>query len=315
MMMVDWPYYSLYFKKSMQGLYDKIETALKEIRKLQSLIAQGLGKPEDKAKAFDLAKEIADQFTNDIWKRKVEKLSRITQWSKQTKDGFVAPDEAAQLDNWIKLLEDFKEGRKIKSHISNENVHIKSVLDGEDRHIFITKQGSDEHTHLIIDNGTGEIRIDPKDKSPHELLKSIQSTLKLSTGETVQITESELKFVEPENPKADIKVYTADKDGYFVLEIYNNGDEDLEDINVEVEWEQPEGPHNRVLQKFNDVSDYLVMASPRSLNMLPVGVRVYATGVPSISVNKKLKVTVMCKGLISGHMLKRVFNLETLNSY
>ncbi len=301
----------------MTTIYDKIDAALKEIRRIQDLIRQGLGKPTEKAEAFRLAKEVTSLFTNDILKRKAEKLSRVTVWSKESRDGFVAADEADQLNDWIALLEEYKEGRKIKANLSSEKVHIQSVVDGEDQHIFITEKGSDEHAHLILDGGTGEVRIDPKDKSPHGLIKGVQARLELKTGETVQITSTDLKFVEPEAPQADVKAYTATKDGYDVLEIYNNGDEDLEDFRVQINWIMPlpDGKQERVLSQFNDVTDYLVMAHPRSLNMLKAGTRVYAINIPNTSVDKKIKITISCKGMRSGKSVQKVFELETQNQY
>lgn len=298
----------------MATIYDKIDAALKEIRRIQDLIKQGLAKPPEKAEAFRLAKEATALFTDDIFKRRVEKLSKATVWSKETRDGFVAADEANQLNDWVALLEEYKKGRKIKTELSSEKVHIQSVVDGEDQHIFITEKGSGENTHLILDGGTGEIRIDPKDKTPHDLIKSVQAKLELKTGETVQITKSELKFVEPESPKADVRAYTAEKDSYFVLEIYNNGDEDLENFQVKVNWLQPEGAQERILEKFNSETDYLVMAHPKSLNMLKKGERVYSH-IPSISLDKKIKVTISCKRMRNGKVIEKIFDLETKNQY
>jgi len=235
----------------------------------------------------------------------------------QSKGGFVPANEARQLDSWIALLEEHNNARKIKAELSSDKVHIQSVVDGEDQHIFITEKGSSGHTHLILDSGTGEIRIDPKDKSPHDLIKSVEAKLQLKTGETVQITKTALSFVEPEAPQPDVKAYAASKDDYFVVELYNNGEEDLEDFYVVVNWVQPppEGAQERVLEKFNDVTDYLVMAHPRSLNMLKQGTRVYVNGVPSISVDKKIKITISCKGMRSGKKVEKVFELETPNQY
>lgn len=183
----------------MATIYDKIHETLKEIRRIRELIEQGLAKPEEKQKAFRIAKEAATLFTADIFLRKAEKLSKISHWSKKRLDGFVDPKEADQLDGWIALFEDFQEARKIKSELSNEKIHIQSVVDGEDQHIFITEKGSKEHAHLIFDGGTGEIRIDPKDKLPHDLIKSVQAVLELKTGETVQVTKSAISFVKPES--------------------------------------------------------------------------------------------------------------------
>lgn len=297
--------------------YEKIDIALREIKRIQDLIKQGLAKPPEKADAFRIAKKVAELFIDDIFKRKAEKLAKIVVWSKKTRDGFVAADEAGQFDSWIALIEEYKDRRKIKSEISNDKIHVQSIVDGEDQHILITEKGSGEHIHLILDGDTGEIRIDPKDKSPHDLIKSIQAKLELKTGEVVQITKAALSFVEPDTPQPDVKAYASNKDGYFVVEIYNSGDEDLEDFRVVANWIQPlpKGAQERVLEKFNDATDYLVMAYPRSLNMLKQGTRIYANNVPNISLDKKIKITISCKGIQSGKKIEKTFNLETPNQY
>lgn len=297
----------------MPTIYERIDIALKEIRRIQDLIRQGLAKPPEKAEAFRFAKEAAGLFRDDIFKRKAEKLGKVTTWSKESRDGFVAADEADQLNDWVALLEEYKDERKIRTELSSEKIHIEAVVDGEDQHIFITEKGSGEKTHLILDGGTGEIRVDPKDKPPHELIKSIEAKLELKTGEVVQITKSSLSFVEPESPQADVRAYTAIKDEYFLLEIYNNGDEDLENFHIQINWLQPNGVQERILKKFADVTDNLVMARPRSLNILKQGERVYALNIPTISVDKKIKVTISSKGMQSGKPVKKVFELETQN--
>ena len=154
------------------------------------------------------------------------------------------------------------------------------------------------------------------DTSPGQFVKSAEAKLQLKTGETVQVTKSGLKFVD-ETPQADVRVYTASKDGYFVLEIYNSGDEDLENFQVMISWSQPqpESAQERILDKFNDVSDYLVRSLPRSLNILKKGERVYAINIPTISIGKKLKVIASCKGMKTGTMVERVFELETPSQY
>jgi hypothetical protein len=294
------------------NIYDKIDSALKEIRRTQDLIKQGLAKPSESEEARRFVKETAGLLTDDIFKRKVEKLSRVTVWINKTKDGFASTSEAAILDPWITLLEEYKDARKIKAEISSDTMHVKSIIDGEDQHILITEKGSGEHAHLILDGGTGEIRIDPKDKPPHELIKSVEAKLKLKTGEVVQITQSGLSF---EAPQADVRAYMATKDGYTVLAVYNSGTEDLEDFYLQANWLQPEGPQQVRLEKFNDVTDYLVMAMPRSLNVLKSGTEIYAINIPSISVDKKIKITISCKGIRSGTLVKNVFVLETPNQY
>lgn len=86
---------------------NKISEAVKEIRRIQGLIGQGLAKPLEKTEAFNIAKEAAGFFTDDIFQRKAEKLSKTTIWTNKTKDGFVSGEEAVQLNDWISLLEQY----------------------------------------------------------------------------------------------------------------------------------------------------------------------------------------------------------------
>jgi len=298
----------------MSNPYEKAQKNLKRILIIKDLISQGIAKPAEKQEAFALSKETATLFSDEILKRKADKQSKITIWSTQTKDGYISSKEHAQLDGWIALIEEYLDAKKIKTDISNDKTHIQSIIDGEDQHIFITEKGSREHTHLIIDGGTGEIRIDPKDQAPHTLIKSMEAKIELQNGDIVQATRSALSFVNPSGPKPDVRAYTSNKDSYFVLEVYNYGDDDLEDFIVTTYWNQPEGPQEKILTDFNEESDYLVMAYPKKLNMLKIGARVYSH-IPSISTDGKIKIKITCRGMKSNLILEKEFNLETKNKY
>lgn len=293
-------------------IWEKVNKTLKELRRTKELIKTGFAKTAEKNDAFALAKKTATLFTDEIFKRKAEKVSRITICSGRMKDGsdFVPPKEASQLDDWINLFEEFEDSKKIKTEISNEKVHIKSIIDGEDQHIYITDKKSNEHSHLIIDGETGEIRIDPKDKSPHDLIRRIQAKLELNNGEIVQITGSELVFIEPEKPKADIKAYTTTKNGYFVLEVYNNGDGDLDNFKIQINWIQKDGPKERILEEFNKEEEDLVVANPRSLTVLKQGERIYSH-IPRSSIDGNIKVKISCKEVKSEEIIIREFDLKT----
>ena len=270
--------------------------------------------------AFRLAKEAMKLFTDDIFKRKAEKLNGRTIMTNQPKEGgFLSKESAKQLDDWVALLDEYLEKRKEHIDFSSEKTHIHSTLDGEDQHVYISEKGSEKHVHLILDHrGTRElIRVDQNDQAPQELIKSVRAELELKNGDTVQITKSGINFVEPQTPKPDVRAYAAQKDSYFLIEIYNNGDEDLEDFRVKANWTQPppDGAQERFLESFNDTTDNLVMGRPRSLNMLAMGARIYVNHVPSISIDKKIKITISCKGMKSGKTIERVFELETRDQY
>lgn len=292
-------------------IWDEVDKTLKELKKIKELIRKGIARPVEKEGAFNLAKKTVGFFTEEIFKRKAEKVSKIAIFSGKNKGGneFVPSDEANQLDDWINLFEEFKDSRKTKTEISNDKVHINSVIDGEDQHIFITDKDSNEHTHLILDWGTGEIRIDPKDKSPHTLIKKVQARLELNNGEIVQVTGSKLTFVEPDKPCSDIKAYITTKDSYFVLEIYNNGDEDLDNFEIQINWTQEDGPKERILKEFNGEKEDLSIASPRHLTVLRQGERVYSH-IPRFSIDGNIKVKISCKEVKSEEIISREFDLK-----
>ncbi len=80
---------------------------LDKLRKTQKLIEEGLARSGEKTQIIQEAQEKSKLFKDDIYKRKAEKLSKQTVWSKQSYDGFVAADEYGQLTPWIELLEDY----------------------------------------------------------------------------------------------------------------------------------------------------------------------------------------------------------------
>lgn len=82
-------------------------STLNDLKDKQKLIREGLAYNEEKKKAIQEAIDKSKLFKDDLYKRKAEKLSKQTIWSKQTPDGFVANDEYAQLTPWIELIEDY----------------------------------------------------------------------------------------------------------------------------------------------------------------------------------------------------------------
>jgi len=81
-------------------------STLNNLKDKQKLIKEGLAYNEEKKKVIQEAIDKTKLFKDDLYKRNVEKLSKITIWSKQTPDGFVANDEYSQLTPWIELIED-----------------------------------------------------------------------------------------------------------------------------------------------------------------------------------------------------------------
>lgn len=84
-----------------------------------------------------------------------------------------------------------KQDRVIKE-LKDENLFVRSILEGKDMHLFISEKGKQEHSHLIFDAVTGEIRIDPKDQEPIELIEKVVSV----TTKSGKIIEASMRGLE-----------------------------------------------------------------------------------------------------------------------
>jgi len=291
---------------------------LDNLKKIQKLIAEGLARPEEKQQVLSDAKQKAKLFQDELYKRRAEKIEKKTLWSKQTHDGFVASDEGSQLQPWIDLFENYLGQSKIKRRLEKEGLWIQSNIEGEDEHLFVGKKdGAKDKVHLVIDGGTGEVRIDPKDLAPHDLLSEIKTILKMKTGEKILSTRTSLEFLEDTDNKImpQVSVYTSDKGDYFLLEICNSGSEDVDNFIVKVFWRQPEGDKSRILEKYIGENDNPVMAYPYKLNILRKGERKFAVNIPSISLDKKIRVSVSCTGVSSNKKFDKDFEFETPDQY
>lgn len=118
---------------------------LGKLREIQKLIAEGLARSDEKSQIIQEAQEISKFFKDDIFKRKAEKLSKQTVWSKQTHDGFVASDEYGQLTPWIELLEDYlgEDKRLIRERVIEEATpyegrkFLRSILEKADSEVVV----------------------------------------------------------------------------------------------------------------------------------------------------------------------------------
>jgi len=205
---------------------------------------------------------------------------------------------------------------KIKRRLESEGLWVESKIQGKDEHLFIgERNGKSDKVHLILDDETGEVRIDRKDQPPHDLIKKVETVLTMNTGEKIKSTRASLEFLDEKENDSSISVYPSDKRGHFLLEIYNSGDEDLDDFYIEISWKQPEGDKTRILEEFiNDFEDP-AMDYPHKLNVLKKGERKFAINIPIISVDKKINVSISCSGISSRKKIHKNFEFKTPNQY
>src|SRR3989338_735201 len=206
----------------------------------------------------------------------------------------------------------------IKKKLRDEHLWIRSKIQGDEEHIFIGKREdtSGKKVHLIAGK-TGELRIDPNDEQPSDLLKRIVS---ITTKEGRRITstlefEKEGLIAEDALPGPRLSVYPSNKRQMFLLEIYNSGREDIEGLQVKVLWEQPEKKYFRILESFIGESDDPLFAGPHKVNVLKAGETKFIMNVPATSVDKKLKIVVTGKGVTSNKILNQDFEIETPQQY
>ncbi|MFA6422224.1 MAG: hypothetical protein WCV92_02405 [Candidatus Buchananbacteria bacterium] len=107
----------------------KIELSIQEILRIQNLISEGLGKCEEKHKAFELAKEATVLFVDEIFKRKAAKLKSVANYSHDTLNGFVSPDEADQLNDWLSLLNEYRDSLSLQQDDVNETTIESNIID------------------------------------------------------------------------------------------------------------------------------------------------------------------------------------------
>lgn len=129
---------------------------------------------------------------------------------------------------------EFKQKRnRIIKVLKDKNYHVRSVMEGKDFHLFITKKGDKNHVHLIFDNKTNEIRVDPKDQKPDELLSKVIS---IDTKEGKQIkakiqgNTTSLQFIDSKQEETTYPILyilprlgsTGGPDGHFIYFIIKN---------------------------------------------------------------------------------------------
>ncbi len=97
------------------------------------------------------------------------------------KDGHISP--------WIDFFEKYYATKTRKQRQENGNLWTESRTGGKELHIFVGEKGKDRgKVHLIIDDVSGEIRIDRKDQIPVNLLKRVGASLTTRDGKKIRAT-------------------------------------------------------------------------------------------------------------------------------
>ncbi len=112
-------------------------------------------------------------------------------------DGYPAKNTwEEKFEPLLGILANYYTEKTLKKRLTVEGFFVESRAQGEDQHVFVGKRdGSGKKAHVVIDGGTGEIRIDQKDQPPEEVLNSIETIFTLPNGRKIRSTRKVLEEV------------------------------------------------------------------------------------------------------------------------
>ncbi len=170
------------------------------VKTKESAIAENLLPSEDlralKGAIVEFLDErLADESLLSLRYRKLKaELRSQTLWANESGYPVEGPNF---IRPWITILEQYLGDKAVKKRLEDEDLWVESRVQGHDEHLLVGgKHGSAEKVHLIVDGETGEIRIDPKDQPPHDLLKRVQVILTTKDGKRILSTLAALDFLE-----------------------------------------------------------------------------------------------------------------------
>lgn len=108
-----------------------------------------------------------------------------TLWS--TENGYPIGGQA-YIQPWIAFFEKYLAGKTIKERLETDNLFVEARTRGSDLTLLVGERSEGEKAHIVIDEDTGEIRVDPKDAPPSTVLKKIETVLTTWEGNRIQTT-------------------------------------------------------------------------------------------------------------------------------
>jgi len=141
---------------------------------------------------------IVSNLDDEIIQLKFKKLNGG--WRSVLKPGFHnAKTAQSNLESWKVLINEILKHlksttRSFKNRLEAEGLFIETrSKEGEDLHLLIGKRdGASEKAHVVVDDKTGEIRVEDNQAEPLELVRKIESIVTLPTGKKIKITRESI---------------------------------------------------------------------------------------------------------------------------
>jgi len=264
------------------------------------------------------------KFSLNDGERLVELLKSFQNWARRSTSAGTIKNRAVDMLQFIdRKIGDMSEYviepvtkddvERIKRKLKDEELWVQSNIQGDEEHIFIGNRDDKDgrKVHLVVGK-TGEIRVDPSDKPPGELLDRVTSITTRAAGKRISFTKATLEFLPSESDgfEPGVSVYLANKRGHLLVEVYNSGSEDLKDISVEANWMDAGKENKKRLTKFFDEDQDPLFARPSGLNILRKAERKFATNIPGISQDGLLRIAVVGRGVTSKRDMEEEFTIK-----
>ncbi len=144
---------------------------------------------------------VIENLDDEILSLKLKKLS--SGWRNIPKPGFVNIMTAnSELEVWRiftnEVLKHVKSSVKtFKTRLEAEGLFIESrSKEAGDIHLIIgQRDGKPDKAHAVIDEKTGDIRVEDNQMEPLELVQKIESIITLPTGKKIMITREAIKEI------------------------------------------------------------------------------------------------------------------------
>lgn len=112
----------------------------------------------------------------------------------------------------------------------------------------------------------------------------------------------------------DIQITPKWVKNMMLLELFNNGPEDIQLKQLKIKWKQEEGPKERILTKYLPIDANIVLDSPTSEEFIASKQKLLATEIPNHTADNILNVEIVVKGLTSKKELRKKWMFEKFNN-
>lgn len=144
---------------------------------------------------------IVNNLDDEILQLEFKKLNGG--WKNKLKSGFHnAMTAHSKLEVWRifinEILGHIKSSTKtFKNRLEAEGLFIESRSKGDgDIHLLIGKKdGNSQKAHAVVDEKTGDIRVEDNQLEPLELIQKIESIITLPTGKKIKITRESIEKI------------------------------------------------------------------------------------------------------------------------